>query len=614
MRHYITSIKKYIEMKKMSLITALLLFLLGTVDAQISLNRISTYNTGLFELGAAEIVAYDKINKKLFYVNGNSTSIDVISITNPNTPLFQNSISLLAYGNGVNSIAVFDTLLVAAVEGATPQDSGKVVIFNTNGVFLKQLTVGALPDMITFTNNGQKILTANEGEPDVTNPEGSVSVINISGGINNLSQANVTNIGFSSFNGSQIAGLRIESGVSVAQDLEPEYIAVSSDNSTAYVTLQENNSVAVINLTNNTVTAIYPLGYKNHNLTGMGLDPSDRDNSIKIETHPVLGMYMPDAIACYTVGGNSYYVTANEGDDRGENVRIKTITLDPTIFPNATFLKQDSVLGRLNVSGRDGNFDNDGDYDSLFTYGARSFTIWNASNGTRVYDSGDDFESITAQEFPANFGSDNVDNNSFDTRSDNKGPEPEAVEIANIGSSFYAFIGLERIGGIMVYDITNPASPQFIEYVNNRNFSAVATDSAAGDLGVEDILYIKNTDSPDGKYYVVTANEISGTVSIFEITGIAPSNLRIEEDHLISAQIQPNPIQDVLNVNISALSVESADARFQIYDMQGRCLLERKENISKDSNIQINADFLNKGIYTLIINVNGKTTAIPFVK
>jgi hypothetical protein len=173
---------------------------------------------------------------------------------------------------------------------------------------------------------------------------------------------------------------------------------------------------------------------------------------------------------------------------------------------------------------------------------------------------------------------------------------------------------LERIGGIMVYDITNPASPQFIEYVNNRNFSAVASDSAAGDLGVEDILYIKNTDSPDGKYYVVSANEISGTISIFEITGIAPSNLTIEEDHLISAQIQPNPIQDVLNVNISALSVESADARFQIYDMQGRCLLQRKENISKDSNIQINADFLNKGIYTLIINVNGKTTAIPFVK
>lgn len=601
-------------MKKMSLIAALLLLLFVTVNAQISLNRISTYNTGLFEVGAAEIVAYDKINKKLFYVNGNSTSIDVISILNPETPIFQNSISLLAYGNGVNSVAVFDTLLVAAVEGATPQDSGKVVIFNTNGVFLKQLTVGALPDMITFTNNGQKILTANEGEPDATNPEGSVSVINISGGINNLSQANVTNIGFSSFNGSQIAGLRIESGVTVAEDIEPEYISISADNQTAYVSLQENNAVAVINLTNNTVTAIYPLGYKNHNIQGMGLDPSDRDNSIKIETHPVLGMYMPDAIACYTVGGNTYYVTANEGDDRGENVRIKTITLDSTIFPNATFLKQDSVLGRLNVSSRDGDFDNDGDYDSLFTYGSRSFTIWNASNGSRVYDSGDDFEQIVATQLPAYFGSDNVDNNSFDTRSDNKGPEPEAVEIANIGSSFYAFIGLERIGGIMVYDITNPASPQFIEYVNNRDFSITATDSAAGDLGVEDILYIKNTDSPDGKYYVVTANEISGTVSIFEITGIAPSSSTIEEDHLIFAQINPNPVQDMLNIDIREFSKADADAIFRIFDMQGRLLLESKENISKNSKISLNASILTNGVYTLIISIDGKNQAIPFVK
>jgi hypothetical protein len=307
-------------------------------------------------------------------------------------------------------------------------------------------------------------------------------------------------------------------------------------------------------------------------------------------------------------------VTANEGDDRGENVRIKTVTLDSTLFPNASFLQRDSVLGRLGVSSRDGDFDNDGDYDSLFTYGARSFTIWNASNGSRVYDSGDDFEQIVATQLPAYFGSDNTDNNSFDSRSDNKGPEPEAVEIANIGSSFYAFIGLERIGGIMVYDITNPASPQFIEFVNNRNFSAVASDSAAGDLGIEDILYIKNTDSPDGKYYVVTANEISGTVSIFEITGIAPSSLTIKEDHLISAQINPNPVQDILNIDIREFSKADADASFRVFDMQGRLLLESKENISKNSKISLNATTLSKGVYTLIISIDGKNQAIPFVK
>jgi hypothetical protein len=216
----------------------------------------------------------------------------------------------------------------------------------------------------------------------------------------------------------------------------------------------------------------------------MGLDPSDRDNSIKIETHPVLGMYMPDAIACYTVGGNTYYVTANEGDDRGENVRIKTITLDPTIFPNATFLKQDSVLGRLNVSSRDGDFDNDGDYDSLFTYGSRSFTIWNASNGSRVYDSGDDFERITAEQFPEYFNASNS-NNTFDNRSDDKGPEPEGVVTGIINGRTYAFVGLERIGGVMVYDVTDPVSPTFVQYINNRDFTAATDSAAAKDLGPE---------------------------------------------------------------------------------------------------------------------------------
>jgi Ca2+-binding RTX toxin-like protein len=383
--------------------------------------------------------------------------------------------------------------------------------------------VGSLPDMLTFTPDGSKVLVANEGEPGTIDPEGSVSIIDLAGGINNLSQANVATADFTSFNGLEAQlraeGVRIFAGKTAAQDFEPEYIAVSADGQTAYVTLQENNTVAVIDIASATVTELQPLGLKDHSLVGNGLDASDRDSAININTWPVFGMYMPDAIATFSANGQTYYVTANEGDDRGENVSVRNLTLDPTAFPDAATLKLDANLGRLSVSSIDGDTDGDGDYDKLYAYSTRSFSVWD-SQGNLVYDSGDDFEQITAQLFPSNFNASN-DNNTFDNRSDNKGPETEAVVVGKVGDRTYGFIGLERIGGVMVYDITNPTSPEFVQYINNRDFSQNVQLSTAGDLGPEGLTFISAADSPTGIPLLVVTNEISGSTTTY---AIAPNN------------------------------------------------------------------------------------------
>jgi len=250
-----------------------------------------------------------------------------------------------------------------------------------------------------------------------------------------------------------------------------------------------------------------------------GIDASNRSDEIDIRNWPVLGMYQPDAIASATINGKTYVVTANEGDARdydgfSEEERVGDLTLDPTAYPNAAEIQVDELLGRLQSTTANGDYDGDGDVDQIFNYGARSFSIWDEF-GNLVYDSGNEFARLIAEIDPDNFNSNNDDNDSRKSRSDDKGVEPEAVEIIQQGDTTLALIGLERQGGIMIYNISDPRAPYFVNYYNNRNFDVDATSPEAGDLGVEDIVYISAADSPTGEPLIVTPNEVSGTVTIW---------------------------------------------------------------------------------------------------
>ena len=247
-----------------------------------------------------------------------------------------------------------------------------------------------------------------------------------------------------------------------------------------------------------------------------GLDASDRDSQINIRNWPLYGMYEPDAIAAYRAKGRTYLVTANEGDAREwpgfvEEARVSTLTLDSAAFPDAAALKQNANLGRHTVTKALGDADGNNAYENLFTLGGRSFSIW-STDGEQVYDSGSDFERITADALPASFNASN-NNSTLDDRSDNKGPEPEAVAVGEIDGRMYAFIGLERIGGIVMYDVTDPTTPLFVDYLNNRDFAA-----GTGDLGPEGLKFIPAHESPNGRPMLLAANEISGTVTLYKIS------------------------------------------------------------------------------------------------
>ncbi|MCW5737031.1 MAG: choice-of-anchor I family protein [Enhydrobacter sp.] len=474
-------------------------------------------SVGSLALSGAEISAYDAASKRLFVTS--NAGLQIVDLSNPAAPSLISTIpiaTLSASGGDISSVAVKNGVVAVAIPDQTKSNAGKVVLLDAaTGNILKSLTVGALPDMVTFTPDGLKVLVANEAEvvsDGNFGGNGSVSIIDLAGG---AASATVQTADFTSFNGQEDAlraqGVRIWAGKTVAEDVEPEYIAVSPDGTKAMVTLQEANAVAILDIATATFTSIVPLGTKD--FSGLAFDPSDRDgpgSTTKINPVtglPVKGLYMPDAISSYSSGGKTYFVTANEGDDRDdflssdETIRVNNVDydLDDTLFPNEAALKSDAQLGRLTVSnapGLRGDTDGDGDIDEILMYGGRSFTILD-SDGNLVFDSGDAIERIVATEFPNLFD---------DTRSDNKGPEPEGVTVATIGGRNYAFVGLERSHLTLTFDVTDPTH---VTYTGGLRHD--------GDLNPEGGLFIPAAESPTGKMLFVSSNEVSTNISVFEV-------------------------------------------------------------------------------------------------
>lgn len=372
---------------------------------------------------------------------------------------------------------------------------------------------------------------------------------------------------------------------SASQDLEPEYIAVAPNSQTAWVVCQENNAFIKIDLTNNSITSIAALGFKNWMDPNNTMDASNESSAVEFKNWPIYGMYQPDAMKAFEHNGSTYIVTANEGDSRdydgfSEEDRVKDLTLDPTAFPNAADLQDEDSLGRMNITTTLGDIDGDGDYDELYCYGARSFSVWD-ENGQLIWDSGSEFGLQTFSAYPNNFNSTNDDNDSFKNRSDDKGSEPEAIEVAEIGGYRFAFIGLERMGGVMVYNISNPMSPSFVSYFNNRDFSVDADQSGAGDLGPEDVVFIPASESPTSAPILAVASEVSGTLSLYNIS----TTIGLDEEGESLLNAYPNPVVDVVNftqeVNGGTL-----------YDMSGKAVMEI-------NGLNANMSHLSRGLYTL---------------
>jgi len=549
-----------------------------TATSTLDLIPLGTYN-GLGGLAASEIVAFDSASKQLFINNGALNRIDIVDIENPATPTLVRSVDMGVYGRGVQSVTVGNGIVAAAVDvapvvssdGRQTASNGIVVLMDTTGRVLRNVAVGTLPDHVSFTPDKKTILVAGEGEPIcslengsttaleakdpalVSDAKGTVSLIDVSNG---ATSATVTTLDFSAFDKTALLAENVRvffPGSTAAQDLEPEYITTNAAGTRAYVTLQEANAIAIVDLVNKTILDVTSLGYKDWGAAGLLIDTSDRDNqaltgaSMNLQSYagvPLKGMYLPDTIASMQKGGETYLLTANEGDDRewtcfAEKVRAGDASLSTNWSTGtvSSLLNTNAKLARMNTTNV---FPTKAAFDAIYTYGGRSFSIWNSS-GELVWDSGSQLEEIIARDYPTAFNSDSSDSAAsallmvqgqagrMDGRSDDKGPEPEALAVGTIGAQTFAFVGLERMGGIMVYDVSNPAAPSFVRYKNAALEGLAlnpANNSTPGsyDVSPEGMVFVPAAASPNAKPMLIVANELSGTTTMYEVRVANPTS------------------------------------------------------------------------------------------
>lgn len=461
----------------------------------------------------------------------------------------------------VTSITVIHRLGVIAVASQSHHwmDNGTIIFLDFDGNYINHVAAGVQPDMIVTSPDGKFVMTANEGEPRSAytdgntvavqfgpeahniehsypansgwnfnyDPVGSVTLVDLRE-INTIEQlATITNeqvvnhIGFEEWDTPEAMEQLRENeviwkmGNVPSRDFEPEYIAFSADSQTAFVVLQENNAIAHFDMKTQSFISIEGIGFIDHSLLGNEINLNVNHIDIRTE-RGVWGVPQPDGIVAIEINGIQYILTANEGDAREWDYYP-----NPAIDGSANRARYNNFR-RSFINGADEveNHVNEMHYvlneriDEWFLFGSRSFSIIRAEDNEMVFDSGSDFERITAEIFPTIFNAQNRDH-VFGTRSSRKGPEPESVKAMEIEGRYFAFIGLERIGGLMMYDITDTSNPSFVDYLNLRN--PKINDMNAGDLGAEGLFVISATDSPTGTPLVLVANEVSGTVSVIEI-------------------------------------------------------------------------------------------------
>ena len=484
----------------------------------------------------AEISAFMPEKKVLFVVGGENV-MEVIDLADPSNPKKINEVKL---PGGASSVTVHGDLVAVSLLNNPEWKKGHVQVMQYNkGIKVLGLhELCYMPDMITWTPDGNNLLVACEGSPDESfaeDPEGGIGVLSIAENVaESVAKGKTINfvkawtkpqktvVGFDGVDSLSLManGVRKTGVKSFVQSLEPEYITVSEDSKTAWISLQENNALVKFDVASKKILDIFPLGYVDHSLPGFGLDVK-KNKAVEIKNYPLRGLRQPDGISSFSVNGKTFVLTANEGAPVNDYKAWTDVTtpmmlmqqgkLDPSVLTASVLdeLKNLTVssLERCDIApDKTAN----GMCPYMYTFGTRSISIFDGATGHLMWDSGDVFEQTIAKVAPDYFNWNSKKGKvKMDARSEDKGCEPENVTTGIVGEKRYAFVGLERTSGVAVFDITgieNGSAPKIVDYYLDPK-----------DRGPEGVLFIPAEKSPNGQPLLIVGYEYSKTLAVYTV-------------------------------------------------------------------------------------------------
>src|SRR5262249_35497211 len=136
-----------------------------------------------------------------------------------------------------NSVAVKNGVVAVAYGNADPTLPGYVALFSTSTLAQigNEIQVGVLPEMVTFTPDGTRILVANEAEPASAsnNAAGTISIIDVASGavVSTIGfgaldthEAQLESLGLALLGQGQASAINVPAAqLTASKDIEPEY-------------------------------------------------------------------------------------------------------------------------------------------------------------------------------------------------------------------------------------------------------------------------------------------------------------------------------------------------------------------------------------------------------
>lgn len=513
-------------MKQVLLIATVLA---STVAAQVFQKGNVLTPVATLQMVAPEISAYMPEKKMLFVVGGDKL-IEMVSFADEKNPKVESRLQL---DGPATSVTVYGDLVAISMPAEPDHGLGQVQLFRYAEGLIPVASAQRLchlPDMVTFTPDGSKVLVACEGSPSADyneDPEGGVAILSVEHGAS-LNDYKLTPkvLDFRGLDSLALRkkGVRSPGLQGFVRSIEPEYITVSKDSKWAWVSLQENNAMAKVDIAAEKIVDVFPLGYVDHSKPGFGLDVK-KDEKVKIKNYPIRGLRQPDGVASFAVGGKTLVLTANEGasvNDYKAWTDEGTVTdlladerLDRTVFNDdvAPHLKKFTVslLERCDQQGPDEV--PGGKCPYVYGFGTRSVSLFDGETGRLLWDSGEEMERAFAKLAPDYFNwNSKKDKVKMDSRSPKKGCEPENVTVGEVNGKRYAFVGLERSSGVAVFDLTGvDASARTAPKLVDLYFDPK-------DRGPEGLLFIPADKSPIyGQALLVVGYEYSKTLTVYRV-------------------------------------------------------------------------------------------------